>query len=233
MSWHFSLEQEAVCWEASSLAGAPSALLRLMPTRVVCYSLGKETDCCLDSPSGMTCEPSMAAAGAVRSTSLREGSRVRTLALPDLEAEFRVNAAACGEKCLELFARYYQDRFLLRTPQRSLNADSDTSYVTWPKWGLTVAGECFQRAPLVPHIHEPDCSYWPTPLATMAKSGFGHGRKEQKRYRPAIIERCAAIGWCASSEMLEAVQEWPIGWTALEPLEMDKYREWLRPHGGY
>lgn len=231
MSWHFSLEQEAVCWEGRSLAGAPSALLRLMPTPAVCYSLDSVTVCCLDSQSGTTCEPSMAAAGEVRSTSLRGASPVRTSAPLDLEAEFRVLGVACGGKWHELFARYYQHRFLLRTPQHSLNADSDTSYVTWPKWGSTLAGECFQHAPLVHHTHERDCSYWPTPLATMAKSGFGHGRKEQKRYRASIIERCAAIGWCPSSEMLEAVQGWPVGWTALEPLAMDKYREWLRLHG--
>ncbi len=230
MSWHFLLEQEAVSWEAKSLAGAPSALLRLMPMRAACYSLDSERVCCLDSPSGTMCEPSMAAAGEVKSTSLREVSRAKTRAPLDLEAEFRVHEAACGGKWHELFARYAHHKFLLRTPQRSLSADSDTSFVTWPKWGSTLGGECFQHAPLVLHTHDPDCSYWPTPLATMAKSGFGHGRKEKKRYRQEIIERCAAIGWCPSSEMLESVQGWPVGWTALEPLEMDKYREWLRLH---
>jgi len=65
----------------------------------------------------------------------------------------------------------------------------------------------------------------------MAKSGFGHGKHSKGRYRSSVLKRCAEIGWAASPEMLEAVQGWPIGFTARESLAMDKYREWLRLHG--
>lgn len=34
-------------------------------------------------------------------------------------------------------------------------------------------------------------------------------------------------------EWLEWFMGWPMGWTKLEPLEMDKYQEWLRWHGGF
>ena len=33
-------------------------------------------------------------------------------------------------------------------------------------------------------------------------------------------------------EWLEWFMGWPMGWTGLEPLEMDKYQEWLQSHGG-
>src|SRR3990167_11211636 len=82
MSWHFLQEQGAAFWEASSLDGAPSALLKLMPMRAVCYSLGNVTECCLDSPSGTMCERSMVAAGEARSTWFREGFRANTSAHP-------------------------------------------------------------------------------------------------------------------------------------------------------
>jgi hypothetical protein len=29
----------------------------------------------------------------------------------------------------------------------------------------------------------------------------------------------------------EVVMGWPMGWTELRPLEMDKFQEWLRQHG--
>jgi hypothetical protein len=34
-------------------------------------------------------------------------------------------------------------------------------------------------------------------------------------------------------EWVEWLMGWPIGWTALEPLAMDRYRSWLQQHGGF
>lgn len=34
-------------------------------------------------------------------------------------------------------------------------------------------------------------------------------------------------------ELPEWLMEWPIGWTDCEPLEMDRFREWRRLHGGF
>ena len=31
---------------------------------------------------------------------------------------------------------------------------------------------------------------------------------------------------------VEWLMAWPLGWTALEPLAMDKYQQWQRSHGG-
>ncbi len=33
-------------------------------------------------------------------------------------------------------------------------------------------------------------------------------------------------------EWLEWFMGWPMGWTELAPLAMDKYQEWLQSHGG-
>jgi hypothetical protein len=32
---------------------------------------------------------------------------------------------------------------------------------------------------------------------------------------------------------VEWLMGWPLGWTDLKPLEMDKFRAWLRSHGRY
>ena len=31
--------------------------------------------------------------------------------------------------------------------------------------------------------------------------------------------------------LVEWMMDWPLGWTDLKPLEMDKYRQWLEQHG--
>ena len=58
MSWHFLQEQEEASWAGSSLDGAPSALLSLMPTAAGCCSPDSGTDSCRDSRSGTMCRPS-------------------------------------------------------------------------------------------------------------------------------------------------------------------------------
>jgi DNA (cytosine-5)-methyltransferase 1 len=52
MSWHFLQEQEAASWEGCCLGGAPSALLRLMPTAAQSCSPGNVTVCSIHSLSG-------------------------------------------------------------------------------------------------------------------------------------------------------------------------------------
>ena len=40
------------------------------------------------------------------------------------------------------------------------------------------------------------------------------------------------IGRYLKPLVTEWLMGWPLGWTALEPLEMDKYQKWLDEHGG-
>lgn len=231
MSWHFLQEEEAASWEQSSLDGAPSALLRLIPMRAVCFSIDSVTACCLDSPSGTTCARSMAAAGEVRSTWLREGSRAKTSRREEPTKDSKASVVGSGRTWLGSLARYDRTSHSLRTLGDSKAKDSSKSSVTLPRSGSMRNGVLHQRAKLELHTCETECSYWPTPTATMAKSGFGHGKHSKGRYRSSVLQRCAEIGWAPSPEMLEAVQGWPIGWTARGSLAMDKYREWLRLHG--
>jgi hypothetical protein len=40
-------------------------------------------------------------------------------------------------------------------------------------------------------------------------------------------------GGSLNPDWTEWLMGWPIGWTALQPLEMDRYRKWLHSHGGF
>jgi len=231
MSWHFLQEGAAASWEQSSLVGAPSALWRLIPTRVVCFSTDNAMACCLAFQSGTTCAHSTAVAGVGISTWLAPGSRAKTLASLVPAKGSPESAVASGERPSESFARYEPDSSSWKTLGLLLTADSMPYLGTWPEWGSMRNGVVSRRAPGVRHKCVDECSFWPAPTATMAKSGFGHGKHSKGRYRSSVLKRCAAIGWSGHPEMLEAVQGWPIGWTARESLEMDKYREWLRVPG--
>jgi hypothetical protein len=40
-------------------------------------------------------------------------------------------------------------------------------------------------------------------------------------------------GGTLNPEWVEWLMGWPIGWTDLKPLEMDRYRQWLQQHSKY
>lgn len=231
MSWHFLQEQAEASWEQSSLDGAPYALLKLIPRRAACFSTGKETECCLDSRFGMTCALSTAEAGRAKSMWLREDSRARTSRRLEHIRGWMASEVGSGRTWLGSFAKYDHSSCSLKTLGDCGQKDSKKSSVILPTCGSMRNGTLYQRVKLAPHKCADECSYWPTPTATMAKSGFGHGKHSQGRYRSSVLKRCAEIGWSACPEMLEAVQGWPIGWTARGSLEMDRFREWLRLHG--
>src|SRR3990167_9541060 len=172
MSWHFLQEQGAAFWEASSLDGAPSALLKLMPMRAVCYSLGNVTACCLDSPSGTMCEPSMAAAGEARSTWLREGSRARTSAQQDVAPGSKASNPASGWKWPASFVRYDRSARSWRTRQCSLLGDSAAYSETWPRWGSMRDGECLELPTPARPTYGSGSGLWPTPKASAAGPDF-------------------------------------------------------------
>ena len=63
-----------------------------------------------------------------------------------------------------------------------------------------------------------------------------HDRKGQsgaKRGRNAQGGECLTqqVGGTLSPMWVEWLMGWPVGWTDLEPLETDKFRQWLRSHG--
>lgn len=73
---------------------------------------------------------------------------------------------------------------------------------------------------------------WPTPTSSMMTMGD----LEQARFagndpnRPKYQE-ANRVGGTLNPLWVEWLMGWPTGWTDLEPLEMDKFRQWLRSHG--
>lgn len=182
MAWHFnecvnspsSQEQVEASWAESSLDGAPSALLSLLP--------GHGADCCNDSGrdgsnhsrSGMMSAPSTASGGAVKSMSSAGDSHVRTSALPDAEQASTATDPACGPKWRGSSARYDRRSRSWRTHQCSLLGGLEEFSETWPNWGMMLDGELFPQARPVTLMAElasgslPINANWPTPTCADA-----------------------------------------------------------------
>lgn len=75
---------------------------------------------------------------------------------------------------------------------------------------------------------------WPTPCASASKgsSPAALTRKSGKDRSNDRIDHAvmASDGGQLNPEWVEWLMGWPIGHTALKPLETDRYREWLRQH---
>jgi DNA (cytosine-5)-methyltransferase 1 len=69
---------------------------------------------------------------------------------------------------------------------------------------------------------------WPTPTAHNAKET--NAPSESNLHTPTLA---AQAGGALNPTWVEWLMGWPLGWTDLKPLEMDKYQQWLQQHGVY
>jgi DNA (cytosine-5)-methyltransferase 1 len=69
---------------------------------------------------------------------------------------------------------------------------------------------------------------WPTPTAHNAKET--NAPSEALRNEPSLASR---VGGTLNPTWVEWLMGWPLGWTDLKRLEMDKYQQWQQQHGIY
>jgi hypothetical protein len=151
--------------------------------------------------------------------------------------------------------RTYQASFFNPTGTCTPYSDS------WPRAGMTVGGIAYPRQPLAPIIKETASGLlptitthnygynqggaegrvgkkryslqsmarmnkWPTPTAHLAKET--NAPSEHTRNTPTLT---AQVGGKLNPQWVAWLMGWPVGWTDLEPLAMDKYRQWYASHG--
>jgi hypothetical protein len=227
MSWHYLQGQEEESWEESCLDGAPYALLSLMPTQEKSYSPDKKTEPATHSPSGMTSEPSTEGHGPERLTSLAEGSPARTSAPQERGAESKDLSLDSGWKWKESSVRYDPAMSSWRTRQCSLFGGLEVFSEGWPRWGMMRDGECWGLA-IPGHLTGVTAfgSWLPTPTAQDASNNGG-----PSQLRRNSLPLNAMAGGPLNPTWVEWLMGWPIGWTGLEPLETDRFRQWLHLHG--
>ena len=214
----------------------PCALLKSILIAERYSSIVSKMEFCQNSQYGMMCEPLTGSRGVELLKLFPVGFHAKTLVLPEKAMGLMVKEADCGKKCLEWFAKLDLNSSVWKIRQCSLFEDLEQSLETWPRWGMMLNGECFHVEKLVEYICENASLYSvPTPTkseskGTSKKRFIGsvdfRGQKTSEALRTCITDPCYLNPLFA-----EALMGWPIGWTDLKPLAMDKFREWLQRHG--
>lgn len=247
MSWLFSQALVAEFSAATCWGGAPSAPLNVMPTPHKFWRNDKTMDHSLLSQFGLTCAVLTEDHGATLLTWYQEVSLVKTS--PSLVAASALQAPGplSGHKWQELSVRYDLGSSRWRTHQCLWDEDLHWSSVSLPKWGMTLAGVCWEQltsAPLTNAIEfglSPSTAkskrlrrMWPTPVASMAKGSSVNAltrksgaNRSNDRLDHAVM---ALDGGHLNPEWVEWLMGWPIGWTDLKPLEMAKFQQWQQLH---
>jgi len=234
MSWLFSQALVEGYSAASSLAGAPSARLNATPTQPAFLWRDKTTDAWSRFPSGMTCELLTDDRGEGLLTSYLAGFHARISPQPDEGQESTANEVDCSAKWPASLARYDPSSRSWKTRQCLLAGGLEEYSETWPSWGMTVDGECWERTPLALDISATAFGLpplWPTPITNPQKNsdnaGGSGGRKWAKQNGTHV--KYSVI----HPNFYESLMGWPINWTNLKPLATDRFQQWLRSHGKF
>ena len=146
-----------------------------------------------------------------------EGFRVRTSPPQAREMDLTENAAPCGLKWRGWLAKYDHSTCSWKTAQCSLLEEESESLVTLPRWGMTVDGLLWEQPTLEPNTKETECGLWPTPTTPSGGGNCGGSGA----YKNAL-KNGTYIPHSINPNLYEWLMGWPLGWTDLKPLEMDK-----------
>ena len=232
MSWHYSQALVAAYSADTCLAGAPFAPLSGSPIPQAFLCSDRMTAFSRLSRFGMTFKPLTADLGAELLMWFLAGSLARTLAQPEKEQALTAPEVECGSTWRGSLARFDRATSSWRTPQCSLLEGLDEFSETWPRWGMMQNGECSERAMSAHRIGETESGSWPTPkcqdsrgaLVDRKKCNLAevvHGGELTPQNRKARL----------NPNWVEWLMGWPIGWTDLKPLEMDRFQQWCGSHG--
>jgi hypothetical protein len=236
MSWLFSRALVAEYSAVICLDGEQSAPSKLTHTPQAYLSRDKTTDAWHRFPSGMTCKPLMGDRGEELLTSYQAAFRAKTSVPQGGALESTASGLDSGENLPESLARYDRATCSWRTRQCLLAGDLVEFSETWPRWGSMRNGVSYRRDMSAHLISESVCGLLhPTPTrddhkGATTKAMRKKGESYLKYWLHARFSRGASTTY-PHPQLCELVNGWPIGWTELKPLEMDKFRQWQRLHG--
>ena len=239
MSWHFLLEGAEASWPGNSLDGAPSALLKLIPTPEASSLPDSVTESLSHSQCGMMSPHLTESHGAGELMSSRQDSPAKTSAPQELEPESKMERAqGCGKRLRESLAKYCRVSRSWKIARCLPIGGLELSCETWPKWGTMRNGECFQQKRLASRIKENASSLLPTPLKS---DGLTMGRfKASSTFKAVMgghqnkfcyIFLTNSVPLSTAISITEQMMGWPKQWTALDAVEMDGFHKWLSEHG--
>jgi hypothetical protein len=190
---------------------------------------------------GMTFKPLTADRGEAVLMSYLEAFRAKTSPQQEREPESKVSDQACGERWHGWLAKFDPDTSTLRTAQCSLLEGEPELLQTLPRSGITLSGTLWERQTLVRRISETESGLWqktfPTPTVSDAMGAGRNGpRKDRKDGNVSSLKDFLSKQYRLAYppvSIAEYMMGWPLGWTDLKPLEMDKFQEWQQQHGEF
>jgi hypothetical protein len=244
MSWLFSRALAEEYSAETSLAGEQFAQLNVMPTPHKFSRNDKTMEFSDLSRFGLMCAVLTESHGEELLMSFLAGFRARTLAQLERERELMARNLDYGGTWQELSVRFDRASCSWKTHRCLLEEDLQWSLVTLPKWGMTRNGVVFQHSTLERLTSETEFGsshrMWTTPSASDASRGGCITEKmtgtslAQQVNTPSRIPLFAltldTVTGPMNPEWVEWLMGWPIGWTELKPLEMDRFQEWQRQH---
>jgi hypothetical protein len=258
VSWHFLVGLEAEFSEANSSDGEPCAPLKSTPSVGRCSSDARWMDAYRGFLSGTTSAPLTVDRGEGVSTSSQGDSHVKTSVQRVPVTELPAKVQNFGSKCRALLARFGLSLRSQKTIRTYVPRDLAPSSLSLPKWGMSADGGFWELGTSVPPINSETVFGFLLPTLTASEygsnQGGGAGRIGEKRpslryllptLRVTDSEKSGhptaaskkhgdlRLGGPLNPTWSEWFMGFPLGWTALEPLEMRKYRQWQRSHGRY
>jgi len=240
MSWHFSRAQVAAFLEENFWVGEPSVALKSNPTPQAFLSKDRMKAFSTRSLSGMTFAPLTENRGEELLTWFLAGFPVKTL-VPLQQPkgkDWTERKADSGNTSQELLAKYDQASHSWKIPQDLLQTDSTVFLGRWPKWGTMRNGACLEQTIVGLPIKEKERGFWHGTPRCADKIGASNKWSPKWRNPTSHFRWFLHVQFSQgrpmtypSPECMEAVMGWPITWTELRPLEMDKFQSWQRQHG--
>ncbi len=230
MSYLFS---QALAEEYSvdtSLAGEQFAQLNVMPTPHKFSRNDKMMEFSDLSRFGLTCAVLTESRGEELLMSFLADFRARTLARPVAALALMETSQGYGGKWQESSVKYDLDSSSWKTHHCLLGEALHWSSVTLPKLGMTASGAVFQQKNVARLIKEIAYGWsgekFATPQARDYRSGSLARWNDPRRSRNLNDQ----VGGLLNPEWEEWLMGWPIGWTELKPLAMDRFHEWQQQH---
>ncbi|EMO01987.1 hypothetical protein LEP1GSC109_2992 [Leptospira interrogans str. UI 13372] len=225
MSWHFSQALEAAFSEENFSDGKPSALWNSTPFVLDDSSSGKMKAIFHRSPYGTMFVPSTDFLGAVLLMWYLGDFLVKGFPSQEKAEDLTMNIPVSGKKWAASFAKLDRHLCSWKIPHFLPGVASTEFSGTWPRWGSMQYGECWElTTPELPKRGK-ESGFWPTPTKSDA------GQRRKKRYSQGGLPLSFVLGGAWNPPWTEWLMDWPINWTAVEPLAKDRFQQWLDLHG--
>ena len=242
MSWLYSQALVAEYLGENFLDGEPSVQSNGKPTQQAYCAPDKMMAFSRLSRFGMTFKPLTESRGEELLTLYLEAFHAKICLQQEKGQDLMEQGQDFGEKWQGWLAKYDQNSCSWRTAQCSLLEDSNELLATLPRSGMTRNGLLWEQETLAQTIKETEFGLLgklPTPLASDYKK-YTKNKEYHLKRNWDLPNKLVQIGhpptkngyWGAFHPALsESMMLWPLGWTDLKPLGMDKSHFAPQLHG--